>query len=173
MTLKVKVMTPIFNTSWEYPWMLVWCKFGDSRPNLWRVQTTKFPRILSQNGKNNFEGQGQWPVFSITVITSRINVGANSLIPAQICGKLSHGQDKVYRQTDHCQWQYPFGLKGQGVNITCQNFKTYWYPLTEVKTTPWSLWGCGVKCMQKVPKSHSWPNLLHDQSDKMTLLKLI
>ena len=27
----------IFNTSWEYPRMHVWCKFGDSSPNLWRV----------------------------------------------------------------------------------------------------------------------------------------
>ena len=30
-------MTSIFNTSWEYPRMHVWCKFGDSSPNLWRV----------------------------------------------------------------------------------------------------------------------------------------
>ena len=36
-------MTTIFNTSPEYPKMHVWCKFGDSRPNLWRVivQTSK------------------------------------------------------------------------------------------------------------------------------------
>ena len=25
----------------------------------------KFPRILSQNGQNDLEGQGQWPPFSI------------------------------------------------------------------------------------------------------------
>ena len=25
----------------------------------------KFPRILSQNGQNDFEGQGQWRLFSI------------------------------------------------------------------------------------------------------------
>ena len=30
-------MTSIFNTSREYPRMQVWCKFGDSSPNLWRV----------------------------------------------------------------------------------------------------------------------------------------
>ena len=30
-----KSMSPIFNTSWEYPRMHVWCKFGDSSPNLW------------------------------------------------------------------------------------------------------------------------------------------
>ena len=30
-------MTPIFNTNREYPMMHVWCKFGDSSSNLWRV----------------------------------------------------------------------------------------------------------------------------------------
>ena len=30
-------MTSIFNTIREYPQMHVWCKFGDSSPNLWRV----------------------------------------------------------------------------------------------------------------------------------------
>ena len=29
-------MTPIFNTSKEYPRMHVWCKLGDSSPRLWR-----------------------------------------------------------------------------------------------------------------------------------------
>ena len=29
--------TSIFNTSWEYLRVHVWCKFGDSSPNLWRV----------------------------------------------------------------------------------------------------------------------------------------
>ena len=32
-----KSMTSIFNISWEYPMMHVWCKFGDSNSNLWRV----------------------------------------------------------------------------------------------------------------------------------------
>ena len=30
-------MTSIFNTSREYPRMHVWCKFGDSSSNLWRI----------------------------------------------------------------------------------------------------------------------------------------
>ena len=36
-------MTSIFNTSWEYPRMHVWCKFGDSSPNLRRdiMQTSR------------------------------------------------------------------------------------------------------------------------------------
>ena len=37
MTLKIRSMTPIFNTSWEYLMMHVWCKFGDFSWNLWRV----------------------------------------------------------------------------------------------------------------------------------------
>ena len=32
-----KSMTSIFNTKREYPRMHVWCKFGDSSSNLWRV----------------------------------------------------------------------------------------------------------------------------------------
>ena len=34
---KSRSMTSIFNTHWEYPMMHVWCKFGDSSSNLWRV----------------------------------------------------------------------------------------------------------------------------------------
>ena len=30
-------MTPTVNTKWEYPMMHVWCKFEDSRSNLWWV----------------------------------------------------------------------------------------------------------------------------------------
>ena len=73
----------------------------------------EFPRILSQN---DLEGQGQWPLFSIT--TKSIPwcmFGANLVISAQICDELSCGQGKVYGRTDgHGQRQYPFRLKGQG-----------------------------------------------------------
>ena len=46
-------MTSIFNTSWEYPRMHVWCKFGDSSLNLWLVieQTSQ----ISQSFKS------KWP----------------------------------------------------------------------------------------------------------------
>ena len=37
MTLEVKVNDLIFNTSWEYHMMLLWCKFGDFSSNLWWV----------------------------------------------------------------------------------------------------------------------------------------
>ena len=83
----------------------------------------KLPRILSQNGQNDLEGQGQWPLFSIPTENSpRCMFGANFVIPAQICDELSCGQGKVYGRTDgrmdrRRQWQYPFGLKGQGVKM--------------------------------------------------------
>ena len=81
----------------------------------------KFPRILSQNGQNDLEGQGQWPLFSIpTESIPWCMFGANLVIPTQICDELSCGQGKVYGrtvgQTDRRrQRQYPFGLKGQRV----------------------------------------------------------
>ena len=61
----------------------------------------EFPRILSQNGQNDFQGQGQWPPLSIPAesITGCM-FGANLVIPAQICYELLCGQGKVYRQTD-------------------------------------------------------------------------
>ena len=34
-------MTPIFNTSWEYPRVHVWSKFGGSSSNLWWVTVQK------------------------------------------------------------------------------------------------------------------------------------
>ena len=59
----------------------------------------KFPRIPRQNGQNDLEGQGQWPLFSIpTQSIPWCMFGANLVIPAQICDELSCGQ--VYRRTD-------------------------------------------------------------------------
>ena len=51
----------------------------------------KFPKIYSQNGQNDLEGQGQWPPFSIPAesITGCM-FGANLVNPDQICDKLSH-----------------------------------------------------------------------------------
>ena len=61
-------------------------------------------RILSLNGQNYLEGQGQWLPFSTPAesIPGRM-LGANLVIPAQNC-ELSCGQGKLYgrmdRQTD-------------------------------------------------------------------------
>ena len=61
----------------------------------------EFPGILSQRGPNDFEGQGQWPLFSIPAGSIPwCMFGANLVIPAQICDKLLCGQGKVYGQTD-------------------------------------------------------------------------
>ena len=61
----------------------------------------EFPRILSENGQNGLEGQGQWPPFSIPAesIPGCMFV-ANLVIPPQFCDELSCGQGKVYRRTD-------------------------------------------------------------------------
>ena len=51
----------------------------------------KFPRILSQNGKNYLEGQR--PLFSIPAEgIPGCMFDANVVIPAQICDELLHGQ---------------------------------------------------------------------------------
>ena len=73
---------------------------------------SEFPKILSQNGQNDFEGQGQWPPFSLPAesIPGRM-FGANFVIPAQTCDELSCGQGKVYGRTDagndntHSAWK--------------------------------------------------------------------
>ena len=55
----------------------------------------EFPRILSHNGQNDLEGQGQWHPFSIPVKSIPwCMLGANLVILAQICDELSCGQAK-------------------------------------------------------------------------------
>ena len=45
----------------------------------------EFPRIMSQNGQNDIEGQGQWPPFSIPAENILgCMFGANLMILAQI-----------------------------------------------------------------------------------------
>ena len=67
---------------------------------LWCGQA-EFRRILSQNGQNDLEGQGQWPSFSIpTESIPWCLFGANLVIPAQICDELLCGQGKVYGRKD-------------------------------------------------------------------------
>ena len=57
-----------------------------------RKQAT-FPTILSQNGQNDLEGQGQWPPFSIpNKCIPGCMFGANLVILAQICDELSRKQ---------------------------------------------------------------------------------
>ena len=83
------------------------CKFGENLVILAKIYDelsciqADFPRILSQNGQNDLEGQGQWPLFSIpTVSIPWCKFGAKLVIPAQICDELSCGQGKVYGRTD-------------------------------------------------------------------------
>ena len=92
-------MTFIFNTSWEYPRMPVLCKFVDYSPNPWQVIVRKknvFPKILSENGQNDLEGQGQWPSFSIPAESiPGCMFCANLAILSHIREELSCGQAEV------------------------------------------------------------------------------
>ena len=60
----------------------------------------KFPRILSQIGKNDLEGHSQWPFSIPAVSVSWCMFSANLVIPARIFDELSWRQDTVYGQTD-------------------------------------------------------------------------
>ena len=46
-------MTSIFNTNWEHPRMHVYCKFGDSSPNLWWV--------ITQTSHISHNSESKWP----------------------------------------------------------------------------------------------------------------
>ena len=64
-------------------------------------EQAKFPKILSQNGQNDLEAQGQWPQFSIPAVNfPGCMFCANLVIPTQIFDDLSCGQGKAYGQTD-------------------------------------------------------------------------
>ena len=84
----------------------------------------KFPRILSQNGQNDLEGQSQWPPFSrLAESIPWYMFGANLVILAHICDDLSRGQAKFPRilsqnaQNDlkgQSQWP-PFSIPSEGI----------------------------------------------------------
>ena len=68
MTLKVKVNDPPFSIPDE---SIIGCMFGANFVILAQIcdelscGQADFPRILSQNGQNDIEGQNHWPPFSI------------------------------------------------------------------------------------------------------------
>ena len=58
----------------------------------------KFPRILSQNGQNDLEGQSQWPQFSIPAENiPGCMFDANLVIVIQSCDELSREQAEFPR----------------------------------------------------------------------------
>ena len=82
------------------------CMFGENLVILAQIcdellrGRAEIPRILSQNGQNDLEGQGQLPQFLIPGESMPgCMFGANLAILVQIC-ELSCGQGKVYGQTD-------------------------------------------------------------------------
>ena len=119
---------PLFSIPAE---SIPWCKFGAHLEILAQIYDelsrgqAKILRVLSQNGQNDIEGQGQWPLFPIpTKNISWCMFGANLVILAQICDELSCGKAKFTDrrtdvptdgQTKKRRKQYPFNLKGQWV----------------------------------------------------------
>ena len=104
MTLKVKAYDPHFSIPGQ---STPGCMFDANLVILTQIcdelsrGQTEFPRILTQNGQNDIEGQGQWPLFSIpTKSIPWCMLGANLVILAQIYDELWCGQVKVYRRTD-------------------------------------------------------------------------
>ena len=62
-----RLMTPVCYTSQANLTLRIRCKFDDfsSDPFKVIVRTSQISKILSRNGQNAFEAQGQWPLFSI------------------------------------------------------------------------------------------------------------
>ena len=116
-------ITPIFNICWEYPRIHVWCKFGDSSPNLWQV--IMWTSRISQNSESKWPWRSRSinPIFNTSREYPMRHFWCNLVIPAQICDESSCRQVKFTAvQTDgwadrHRQQQHPFGsgLKDQGV----------------------------------------------------------
>ena len=97
-------MTSILNTNCENPRMHI---FGANFVILAQIYDelscgqARYPIIMSQNGQNDLEGQGQWPLFSIPAESIPwCMFNARLVVPAQICDEFSCVKSKVYGQTD-------------------------------------------------------------------------
>ena len=119
-----RTMTSILNTSLEYSMVHVWCKFGDSCRNLWRLIARKkqLPGILSKKAKTTLKVKVNDLHFQ-----HQLRVSHDACLVQiwwfQVKFVTSDRADKVKftdRQTDGRtergrQRQHPFGQKGQGV----------------------------------------------------------
>ena len=89
---------------------------------------TKFPRILSENAKITSEGQSQWSPFSIPAESiPRCMFGANLVILAQVCDKLSCRQGKVYEslKTQGVKIDNPYLIHGGEIGCCFFSFKVW------------------------------------------------
>ena len=136
MTLKVRMNDLHFQ--YQYG-MHVWCKFGDSSPNLWWVivRTSQ----ISWNSESKWPKR-HWRSRSMTFIfnTSReyhmMHVWCKFGDPSSnmwrviVRTRASLRTDRrMGGQMDRRrQRQYPFGLKGQGVKMILENRGIFWYP---------------------------------------------
>ena len=104
---RLRTMIPIFNTSSANLRMHVLCKlwwFYLTSVGVLSYGQAEFPRILSQNGQNDLEDQGQWLPFSIPPESiPRCTFGANLVISAQICDELSRGQGEIGQRNSNAE----------------------------------------------------------------------
>ena len=115
-------MTSMFNTSREYPRVHVWCKFGDSSPNLWRVMA-RINRIF-------YNSETKWPKWPwrSRSMTPIFKTNRECLMIHVWC-KFGDSSSNLWRVMVRTRWnlwtdgpadrrrqrQYPFGLRGQRV----------------------------------------------------------
>ena len=100
------------------------------------LRQAKFPRILSHNGQNDLEDQGPGPPFQLSIPGCMF--GANLVMVAQICDRLSCGQAEfprfwVKRQNElegHGQWpHFQYQLK---VSCDACVVQIWWFQLQSV-----------------------------------------
>ena len=116
----------------------------------------KFPRILSQNGQNDLEGQGQWPPFSIPAESiPGCMFGRNLVIPAQICDELSCRQAKVYGQTRRTD------RRTDGRTSFSMNKPTTWCKSGRVSLVSFS-------CLYKTQPERALPQVCHTRIDALS-----
>ena len=140
-------MPPIFNTSCENPRMYIGANLVILSQIHYKLlhKQVEIPRILSQNGQNDLEGQGQWPQFSIPAENiPECMFSGHLVIVAQIYDELSYRQAEFPRflsQNDQND------LEGRGQ-----------WPLFPIATEsiPWYMFGANLVIPPKICDELSW-----------------
>ena len=121
----------------------------------------KFPRILSQNGQNDLEDQGQWPPFSITAESiAGCMFSAKLVILAQICDHLSCRKAKFPRMLSQNGQNGQNDLEGHG----------QWPPFSiPTESVPCCMFGANLVIPPKICDELSWgQGKVHGQTDRRT-----
>ena len=111
--------------------------------NLSRGQA-KFPEILSQNGRNDLEGHGQWHPFSIPAESipgwCEFGDSSSNLWRVIVQTRLSLQTDGRTQATT-----IPLRLKGPGIKTTATRMPVFWeYPCLPIITHTTSFAGCSI-----------------------------